>query len=117
MVRPAAAVAAVLLAAAQWRRGAGGAGGGKSFPSLDAANRFYTKAGRQDLRICGLNAFAPQQGRLVLPRLEWRRCGGRAVMRLVLHSDLSLRDDAVTAGDFLASLTTAGRPTAACRRC
>lgn len=79
----------------------------KSFPSLDAANRFLHQAGRQDLRICGLNAFAPQQGRLVLPRLEWRRCGGRAVMRLVLHSDLSLRDDAVTARDFLASLTTA----------
>lgn len=79
----------------------------KSFPSLNAANRFLHQAGRQDLRIFGLNAFAPQQGRLVLPRLEWRRCGGRAVMRLVLHSDLSLRDDAVTARDFLASLTTA----------
>ncbi|WP_122542875.1 isochorismate synthase MenF [Klebsiella quasipneumoniae] len=79
----------------------------KSFPSLDAANRFLHQAGRQDLRICGLNAFEPQQGRLVLPRLEWRRCGGRAVMRLVLHSDRSLRDDAVTARDFLASLTTA----------
>ncbi|UKL40909.1 isochorismate synthase MenF, partial [Klebsiella quasipneumoniae] len=42
----------------------------KSFPSLDAANRFLHQAGRQDLRICGLNAFEPQQGRLVLPRLE-----------------------------------------------
>ncbi len=84
--------------------------GAVKLSSLDAANRFLHRAGRQDLRICGLNAFAPQQGRLVLPRLEWRRCGGRAVMRLVLHSDLSLRDDAVTARDFLASLTTAQRP-------
>ena len=93
----------------------------KSFPSLDAANRFLHQAGRQDLRICGLNAFAPQQGRLVLPRLEWRRCGGRAVMRLVLHSALSLRDDAMTARDFLASLTTAqatpgGVPPLLCER-
>jgi menaquinone-specific isochorismate synthase len=42
----------------------------------------------------------------VLPRLEWRRCGGRAVLRLVLHSDISLREDAATARAFLASLTT-----------
>ncbi len=33
----------------------------KTFTSLDAANRFYA-VGRQDLRICGLNAFEPQQG-------------------------------------------------------
>ncbi len=38
---------------------------------------FLRQAGRQDLRICGLNAFEPQQGSLALPRLEWRRCGGR----------------------------------------
>lgn len=63
----------------------------KTFSSLDAANRFLCQTGRQDLRICGLNAFEPQQGSLVLPRLEWRRCGGRAVLRLVLHSDISLR--------------------------
>ena len=78
----------------------------KTFTSLDAANRFLRQAGRQDLRICGLNAFEPQQGSLVLPRLEWRRCGGRAVLRLVLHSDISLREDAATARAFLASLTT-----------
>ena len=78
----------------------------KTFTSLDAANRFLRQAGRQDLRICGLNAFEPQQGSLALPRLEWRRCGGRAVLRLVLHSDISLREDAATARAFLASLTT-----------
>ncbi|HDY7164480.1 isochorismate synthase MenF [Klebsiella pneumoniae] len=78
----------------------------KTFFSLDAANRFLRQAGRQDLRICGLNAFEPQQGSLALPRLEWRRCGGRAVLRLVLHSDISLREDAATARAFLASLTT-----------
>ncbi|MCS5947126.1 hypothetical protein LNP25_30800 [Klebsiella variicola subsp. variicola] len=42
----------------------------------------------------------------MLPRLEWRRCGGRAVLRLVLHSDISLREDAASAARFLASLTT-----------
>ncbi len=78
----------------------------KTFTSLDAANRFLRQSGRQDLRICGLNAFEPQQGSLALPRLEWRRCGGRAVLRLVLHSDISLREDAATARAFLASLTT-----------
>ncbi|HFF3714405.1 TPA: chorismate-binding protein, partial [Klebsiella pneumoniae] len=78
----------------------------KTFFSLDAANRFLRQVGRQDLRICGLNAFEPQQGSLALPRLEWRRCGGRAVLRLVLHSDISLREDAATARAFLASLTT-----------
>lgn len=78
----------------------------KTFTSLDAANRFLRQVGRQDLRICGLNAFEPQQGSLALPRLEWRRCGGRAVLRLVLHSDISLREDAATARAFLASLTT-----------
>ncbi|MDF5750973.1 isochorismate synthase MenF, partial [Klebsiella quasipneumoniae] len=82
-------------------------GAGKSLPSRDPANRVLHQAGRQELRICGLNAFDPQQGRLVLPRLEWRRCGGRDMMLLVLHSDRSLRDDAVTARDFLASMTTA----------
>jgi menaquinone-specific isochorismate synthase len=39
------------------------------------------------------------------------------VLRLVLHSDLSLRDDAMTARDFLASLTTAQATPAAYRRC
>ncbi len=34
----------------------------KTFTSLDAANRFLRQSGRQDLRICGLNAFEPQQG-------------------------------------------------------
>ena len=33
----------------------------KTFTSLDAANRFLRQVGRQDLRICGLNAFEPQQ--------------------------------------------------------
>ncbi|MDI5823446.1 hypothetical protein MJI95_37220, partial [Salmonella enterica subsp. enterica serovar Kentucky] len=39
-----------------------------------------------------------------LPRLEWRRSGGTATLRLHLHSDVSLRDDARQAKAFLASL-------------
>lgn len=61
--------------------------------------------GRDDLRICGLNAFDPQQGLLLLPRLEWRRLGGSATLRLVLSSESSLRDDARAAREFLDSLT------------
>lgn len=52
------------------------------------------RAGAEDLRISGLNAFDPQQGHLFLPRLEWRRLGGKATLRLVVHSATSLLDDA-----------------------
>lgn len=73
------------------------------FASLEQAHAF-APAGRDDLRICGLNAFHPQQGLLILPRLEWRRLGGSATLRLVLYSETSLRDDARAAREFLDSL-------------
>ena len=60
------------------------------FSSLDEAQCFLRQHPQQtDLRIWGLNAFDPEQGNLVLPRLEWRRCAGVAVLRLHLWSDVS----------------------------
>lgn len=77
----------------------------KSFTSLADASRFLQKPELpDDLRICGMNAFNPQQGALFLPRLEWRRNGGNASLRLVLYSNHSLRDDAAQARAFFASL-------------
>lgn len=73
----------------------------KTFPSLVQANAFLQQQGRDDLRICGLNAFDPQRGMLILPRLEWRRLGGKATLRLTLCSDTSLNDDAHAAREFL----------------
>jgi menaquinone-specific isochorismate synthase len=78
----------------------------KTFSSLEQAYAFLQQQGRDDLRICGLNAFDPQQGMLLLPRLEWHRLGGNATLRLVLCSDTSLSDDACAAREFLRSLTT-----------
>ena len=79
-------------------------GAAKSFTSLARANDFLHRQTRGDLRICGLNAFHPQQGMLVLPRLEWRRCGGKATLRLILTSDHSLDEDAQAARAFLRTL-------------
>jgi menaquinone-specific isochorismate synthase len=77
----------------------------KSFSSLADASRFLqTPELPDDLRICGMNAFNPEQGALFLPRLEWRRNAGHAVLRLVLWSDRSLRDDAIQARELFASL-------------
>ncbi|SAQ09070.1 menaquinone-specific isochorismate synthase [Klebsiella oxytoca] len=78
----------------------------KIFSSLPQAHAFLQQQARDDLRICGLNAFDPQRGMLLLPRLEWRRLGGHATLRLTLYSDTSLRDDACAAREFLRSLTT-----------
>lgn len=76
-----------------------------SFSSLDEAQQFLQQHPQQtDLRVWGLNAFDPEQGYLLLPRLEWRRCAGVAMLRLHLWSDISLRDDADRALTFLASL-------------
>ncbi|MEK0248947.1 isochorismate synthase MenF [Raoultella sp. BAC10a-01-01] len=77
----------------------------KTFSSLAEAQRFLQHQQHQDLRICGLNAFSPQVGALVLPRLEWRRVGGAASLRLVLCSATSLREDARAAREFLRTLT------------
>ncbi len=59
-----------------------------------------------DLRIWGLNAFDPSQGNLLLPRLEWRRCGGKATLRLTLFSESSLQHDAIKAKEFIATLVS-----------
>ncbi len=78
----------------------------RTFSSMTQAHAFLLQQGRDDLRICGLNAFDPRQGMLILPRLEWRRLGGNATLRLVLQSDTSLYDDACAAREFLHSLVT-----------
>ena len=60
-----------------------------------------------DTRICGLNAFNPEQGSLFLPRLLWRRTAGTATLRLQLWSNRSLQEDARAALDFLQQLRPA----------
>ncbi|NDO83076.1 isochorismate synthase MenF [Citrobacter sp. NCU1] len=78
-----------------------------SFRSLDLAQQFLRlHAQHADLRVWGLNAFEPQRGNLVLPRLEWRRCSGKATLRLHLYSEHSLREDAAGAVRFLSSLVS-----------
>lgn len=76
-----------------------------AFSSLESAQQFLRQHDNHpDLRIWGLNAFEPQRGNLLLPRLEWRRCAGVASLRLHLYSDVSLRDDAAQAIAFISSL-------------
>jgi menaquinone-specific isochorismate synthase len=48
----------------------------KTFSSLAQANDFLATQERDDIRLCGVNAFDPQHGMLFLPRLEWRRKQG-----------------------------------------
>lgn len=76
-----------------------------AFSSLESAQQFlHQHDNHPDLRIWGLNAFEPQRGNLLLPRLEWRRCAGVASLRLHLYSDVSLREDAAQAAAFISSL-------------
>ena len=76
-----------------------------TFSSLELAQHFlHQHNDNPDLRIWGLNAFEPQRGHLLLPRLEWRRCAGGASLRLHLFSDVSLREDAAQAVVFISSL-------------
>ena len=76
-----------------------------AFSSLESAQQFlHQHDSHPDLRIWGLNAFEPQRGNLLLPRLEWRRCAGVASLRLHLYSDVSLREDAAHAIAFISSL-------------
>lgn len=76
-----------------------------AFSSLESAQQFlHQHDNHPDLRIWGLNAFEPQRGNLLLPRLEWRRCAGVASLRLHLYSDVSLRKDAAQAIAFISSL-------------
>lgn len=78
------------------------------FSSLALASQFLREQNAaNDTRICGLNAFNPEQGSLFLPRLLWRRSAGNATLRLQLWSDDSLQDDARTALDFLQQLHAA----------
>lgn len=75
------------------------------FPSLAHANQFLAQHDAEALRLCGLNAFDPRQGQLFLPRLEWRRDAHHATLRVNLHSETSLQDDARAAQAMLASLS------------
>ncbi|MEG0098542.1 isochorismate synthase MenF [Citrobacter sp.] len=76
-----------------------------TFSSLAVAQQFLHQYDHHpELRIWGLNAFEPQRGNLLLPRLEWRRCAGVATLRLHLYSDVSLLEDAAHARAFLSAL-------------
>ena len=76
----------------------------KRFSSLAAARQFLLRyPASPDTRIVGLNAFDPHQGHLFLPRLSWQRLAGRAILRVQIWSDTSLRDDADAAREFLLS--------------
>ncbi|MFU0881367.1 isochorismate synthase MenF [Kluyvera cryocrescens] len=77
----------------------------KTFSSLAQANDFLATQERDDIRLCGVNAFDPQHGMLFLPRLSWRREAGRAVLRLNLWSATSLQQDAEHARQCLAALS------------
>ena len=78
------------------------------FSSLALATQFLREQNAAgDTRICGLNAFTPEQGSLFLPRLLWRRTAGTATLRLQLWSDYSLQEDALAARDFLEQLRPA----------
>lgn len=81
-------------------------GGLVRFTSLPQAQQFLREHPEQSLRIWGLNAFAPEHGYLFLPRLEWRRESGHAILRLIVQSDRSVHNDAQVAKDFLASLVS-----------
>ncbi|MRS90973.1 isochorismate synthase MenF [Enterobacteriaceae bacterium RIT714] len=77
----------------------------EQFASLSAAQHFLTAhTATDDTRICGLNAFHPEQSSLFLPRLLWLRAGGVATLRLNLWSDSSLQEDAQRARDWLQQL-------------
>lgn len=76
-----------------------------TFSSLESAQRFLRQHDNYpELRVWGLNAFEPQRGNLLLPRLEWLRCAGVATLRLHLYSDVSLREDAAQAAAFISTL-------------
>ncbi|MGK9172128.1 isochorismate synthase MenF [Yokenella regensburgei] len=77
------------------------------FPSLPLAQHFLRDHPEHDLRIWGLNAFTPSQGDLFLPRLEWRRSGGHASLRLIVNNDAQQATDVQSARAFLAALVSA----------
>ena len=66
----------------------------KSFDTLNEAQVFCQQhSALPAVRLWGLNAFDLIQGHLFLPRFEWRRQGGEAVLWLYLYSETSLRED------------------------
>jgi menaquinone-specific isochorismate synthase len=66
----------------------------KTFSTLSEAQFFCQQhAALPAVRLWGLNAFDLTQGYLFLPRFEWRRQGGEAVLWLYLYSETSLRED------------------------
>lgn len=77
-----------------------------SFSSLEQAEEYLARYDTDDIRICGLNSFDYRQIALFLPRLEWRREGGHASLRVNLASDTSLQADAVAAKAFIAQLSS-----------
>ncbi len=80
-------------------------GATQHFSSLSAARHFLQGYPQfPDLRIVGINAFAPVQGDLFLPRLLWQRNGGTATLRLILCSATSLKNDARRAREFMGAL-------------
>ncbi|UJD95483.1 isochorismate synthase MenF [Lelliottia amnigena] len=90
--------------------------GDEELAALGAAEHFSTLSGARqflnnrhacaETRICGLNAFTPEESHLFLPRLLWQRTGGMASLRLNLSSNVSLQDDARRALEFLQQLQT-----------
>lgn len=80
----------------------------RQFDTLNAARAFLDDyAGQPGVRITGVNAFSPGTSCLFLPRLEWRRTGGGACLYLNLYSEISLREDARAAQQFLEQLLPA----------
>ncbi|BBE76577.1 isochorismate synthase MenF [Phytobacter diazotrophicus] len=77
------------------------------FPSLAEARHFLNDNPEHDLRVWGLNAFDPQQGELFLPRLEWRREGGRASLRLIVLNGNAQQNDVAQARSFIDALVRA----------
>lgn len=66
----------------------------KAFAKLQDAQAFCQQhPGLASVRLWGLNAFDLTQAHLFLPRFEWRRQGGEAVLWLYLYSETSLKDD------------------------
>ncbi|TNV21471.1 isochorismate synthase MenF [Buttiauxella sp. B2] len=77
----------------------------RQFETLDAARAFLDDYARKPtVRIAGVNAFSPTTSFLFLPRLEWRRSGGEALIFLNLFSESSLQEDALAAHQFLEQL-------------
>ena len=77
----------------------------KTFSTFSEAQFFCQQhAALPAVRLWGLNAFDLTQGYLFLPRFEWRRQGGEAVLWLYLYSETSLREDACQVSALISQL-------------